>query len=193
LGETVGFSTLSFLWVLATSDKMQPSFTTARLILRPRLMQDLAACVAMDDDPLVVRFLDVPWSDATSHRAFVRSRINHRYAEGLGYWSVFRRDDADAFLGWILLTPLDLIGPEIEIGWRFTRAAWGKGYATEAATPVLRHGFETLGLAEIVADIDPANTASLRVAEKIGLRPDDTGPRPTRRYALTRDVYRHAT
>jgi len=44
-----------------------------------------------------------------------------------------------------------------------------------------------------VADIDPANTASLRVAEKIGLRPDDTGPRPTRRYALTRDVYRHAT
>lgn len=173
---------------------MQPNFTTARLSVRPRLMQDLAASVAMDDDPAVVRFLDVPWSDAASHRAFVRSRINHRYAEGLGYWSVFARDDADKFLGWILLTPLDLVGPEIEIGWRFTRAAWGKGYATEAAMPVLRHGFETLGLAEIIADIDPANTASLRVAEKIGLRPDEAGSRgPTRRYALTQDGYRHAT
>jgi RimJ/RimL family protein N-acetyltransferase len=174
---------------------MLPTFITDRLIVRPRFMPDLAACIAMDDDPLVVRFLELPWSDAASHREFVRSRISHRYTEGLGYWSVLARNDTDAFLGWILLTPLDLIGPEIEIGWRFTRAAWGRGYATEAAAPVLRHGFETVGLAEIIADIDPANTASLRVAAKIGLRPTGAGDHPGQacRYALTRDVYRNMT
>ena len=71
----------------------------------------------------------------------------------------------------ILLAPLDLHGPDIEIGWRLKRAAWGFGYATEAARPVLDHAFGMLRLAEVVADIDPANTASAGVARKLGLRP----------------------
>jgi RimJ/RimL family protein N-acetyltransferase len=170
---------------------MLPNFTTERLLVRPRGMSDLAACLAMDDDAEVVRFLDLPWSDPASHRAFVISRIDHRYAEGLGYWSVCARDDIETFLGWILLTPLDLVGPEIEIGWRFTRAAWGQGYATEAAGAVLRHAFETVGLDAIIADINPANAASLRVARKIGLHPIVTGARlrRARRYTLTRETY----
>ncbi len=171
---------------------MLPIFTTERLVVQPRTIRDLAASIAMDDDPLVIRFIDVPWSDAASHAAFVRARIEHRYPQGLGYWSVFGRGDRTSFLGWILLTPLDLVGPEIEIGWRFTRAAWGKGYATEAAAPVLRHAFETAGLDAVIADIAIANFASRRVAEKLGLRPlaaDDEQFRATR-YALTRATYR---
>jgi RimJ/RimL family protein N-acetyltransferase len=113
--------------------------------------------------------------------------------DGFGYWSVRARNDPDSFLGWILLTKLDLIGPEIEIGWRFSRAAWGRGCASEAAATVLRHAFATLGVDAVVADIDPANVASLRVAEKIGLRPLAAGApaAATLRYALTREVYRN--
>jgi len=167
---------------------MLPIFANERLILRPRTMRDLAASIAVDDDPLVIRFIEVPWSDAASHTAFVMARIAHRYPPGLGYWSVFEGGDRPAFLGWILLTPLDLVGPEIEIGWRLTRAAWGKGYGTEAAAPVLRHGFETVGLDRVIADIDRANSASRRVAEKLGLRPiveDQKRPRAVR-YGLSR-------
>ncbi len=65
--------------------------------------------------------------------------------------------------------PLDALGLDIEIGWRFRREAWGAGFATEAAGAVLDHAFTTLGLAEIVADIHPENTRSVRVAERIGL------------------------
>ncbi len=146
-------------------------------------MEDLDACLAMDRDPEVTRFVAGPWADPVAHRAFVTARISHRYPPGMGYWSVFA---PAGFVGWILLAPCDLSGPEIEIGWRFVRAAWGQGYATEAARRVLDHALGTLALALVVADIDPANRASVRVAEKLGLRPTDSRPyagRPVTRYA----------
>jgi RimJ/RimL family protein N-acetyltransferase len=133
-------------------------------------MADLEASIAMDREPEVTRFIDGPWADAARHRAFVVDRISRAYPPGMGYWSVFAKAEPDRFIGWILLTPLDLLGPETEIGWRFVRSAWGRGYATEAGRPVLRHAFEAIGLAEVVADIDLANAGSIRVAVKLGMR-----------------------
>jgi RimJ/RimL family protein N-acetyltransferase len=85
----------------------------------------------------------------------------------MGYWSIMAPD----FVGWILLAPLDLVGPEIEIGWRVMPAARRRGYATEAARCVLDHALNTLHLPQVVADIDPENGPSLAVARKLGLRP----------------------
>ena len=82
---------------------------------------------------------------------------------------MFLRERPDQFLGWILLIPYDGVGPEVEIGWRFNRKAWGKGFATEAATPVLKHALETLALRRVVADIDADNVGSIQVAIKIGM------------------------
>ena len=147
-----------------------PVFTTHRLILRPRSLADYAACLAMDSDPAVVRYVPGPWSDAQAHRAFLRDRITRRYPDGLGYWCIFPREAPDRFVGWVLLIPQDAVGPEVEIGWRLIQAAWGYGYASEAARAVLRHAFEGAGLDRVVADIHPENTRSRRVAEKIGLR-----------------------
>jgi RimJ/RimL family protein N-acetyltransferase len=147
-------------------------------------MADLEACLAMDRDPLVTRFIEGPWSDPDAHRAFVTDRIRRAYPPGMGYWSIL----APAFIGWILLAPLDLHGPEIEIGWRLVRAAWGHGYATEAARPVLDHALQGLGLPRVVADIDPHNAASIGVARKLGLSPDGSvvyaGRRVTRYVAV---------
>jgi len=145
-----------------------PPFRTTRLTVRPRCMEDLEACMAMDRDPEVTRFLPGPWTDPIAHRAFVEERMLHTYPIGMGYWSIIA---PEGFVGWILLTPLDLHGPEIEIGWRLIRAAWGCGYATEAARPILHHALGTLKLPEVIADIDPENTASVGVARKLGFRP----------------------
>ncbi|WP_343716620.1 GNAT family N-acetyltransferase [Inquilinus sp.] len=156
---------------------MLPSFETPRLILRPRTMAELEDCLAMDRDPEVTRYVAGPWADPAAHRGFVEARITAAYPEGLGYWTVRGRTAEARFLGWVPLIPLDGRGPEIEIGWRFNRAAWGQGYATEAAAPVLAHARDPLG-DTVVADIHPDNTASMRVAEKIGLRrigPDGHG------------------
>ncbi len=144
-----------------------PVLSTPRLLLRPRAPADLADCLAMDSDPEVTRFIDGPWSDPEAHRAFVEDRIRRAYPAGMGYWSIII---AGGFAGWVLLTPLDLHGPEIEIGWRMRRSVWGRGLATEAGRLVLDHALGRLGLAEVMADIDPANTPSLRVAAKLGMR-----------------------
>ena len=170
------------------STSMLPSFEIARLPIRPRTLADTDACLAMDRDPEVVRFVDGPWSDPAAHRAFIEARTRDPYPAGLGYWAVLHRDGHGDVLGWVLLTPLDARGPEVEIGWRLRRAVWGWGCATEAAAAVPRHGLGALRLPKVVADIDPANAASARVSEKIGMRPVGATPylgRIATRYAAT--------
>ncbi len=162
---------------------MLPVITTERLLLRERCLDDLEACIAMDNDPEVRRFITLPL-EGEMHRDFIRGRMMHRYPEHLGYWSVMAERK---LVGWILLIPRELEGPEVEMGWRFVAEARGRGYATEAALAVLEHAFATAKLEEVIADIDPENLASRRVAEKLGMRHVKTWHehgRPTLRYAV---------
>jgi RimJ/RimL family protein N-acetyltransferase len=122
----------------------------------------------MDSDPDVTKFIDGPWSDPVAHRAFVEARTTATYPPGQGYWTLRPRADPRQFLGWVLLIPLDGVGPDIEIGWRLPKAQWGRGYAPEAAAAVLKHGFGTGDFHCVVADIHPDNLSSQRVAEKLG-------------------------
>ena len=171
---------------------MLPSFETDRFLLRPRGLADLQASLAMDREPEVTRFIPGPWHDPLRHAAFVRQRIETVFGDGLGYWAIFATDDPQCFAGWVLLIPLDAVGPEVEIGWRLRRSSWGRGYATEAAMPVIRHAFGTLGLARIIAEIDPDNRPSCRVAEKIGMAMvgrTDHGGRSDLRYVMTQSDY----
>jgi RimJ/RimL family protein N-acetyltransferase len=171
---------------------MLPTFATPRLLLRPRTLADTDVCLAMDRDPEVTRFISGPWADPPAHRAFVEARTRGPYPAGLGYWTIRRTDDPAPFLGWVLLIPVDGKGPEIEIGWRLVRVAWGLGFATEAAGRVLRHAFVTVRLPEVIAPIDPENVRSQRVAEKLGLMRSESAPRqddPTLHYALKREEF----
>src|SRR3546814_17538372 len=58
--------------------------------------------------------------------------------------------------------------PGNEVGWTFHRDAWGKGYATEAATAAMDYAFDTLGWDRVIHCIDPDNLASQRVALRLG-------------------------
>lgn len=165
-----------------------PTFRTTRLTLRQRSLVDTDACMAMDRDPEVHRFLSLPWSDPVRHRAFVEARTRGSYPAGQGYWSILSRD---AFVGWILLMPLDTVGPGIEIGWRLRREAWGQGFATEAAAPILGHGLRSLRLKQVISDIAPENASSRRVAEKLGMVPGEVVHTPhgmAIRYTATPDA-----
>jgi len=168
---------------------MQPTLRTQRLLLRPRSLADTDACLRMDQEPKVTRYLSGPWSDPVAHRAFVEERTRGPYPDGLGYWTIASGDRPAEFVGWVLLIPLDAVGPEIEIGWRLRPAFWRLGYATEAASAVLRHGFDGLGLNEILAEIDPANIASIALADRLGMRRRGSRTSEGRdwaRYALAR-------
>jgi len=145
------------------------TFRTDRLIIRPRYIGDLEQCIKMDQDPLVTKHITGPWSDPDKHRSFVLERIDTIYPPGLGYWSVVDKyDKQDHLIGWVLLLPYGV--DEIEIGWRFMRSAWGRGYATEAASVILNYAFIDRLLSKVVADIIPTNLSSIRVAEKLGMK-----------------------
>ena len=80
--------------------------------------------------------------------------------------------------------------PMHEIGWRLARAAWGQGYATEAARLALRHGFEALRLPQVVSFTALTNLASQAVMRRIGLslRGEFDHPRMPEGHVLRRHV-----
>jgi RimJ/RimL family protein N-acetyltransferase len=106
--------------------------------------------------------------------AFV-DRIEARFdRQGFGLWAV-EVVGVVPFIGFVGLNPPSFeahFTPAIEIGWRLARAHWGRGYATEGAKAALAFGFEQLGLAEIVSFTVPANEASWRVMERLGMTRD---------------------
>lgn len=79
--------------------------------------------------------------------------------------------DGGEIIGVAGIQPLDLPG-EYELGWWVWKAHWGLGYAPEAGLALVAFAAREMGLDRLVAVIDPDNAASIRVAEKIGMRFD---------------------
>ena len=89
---------------------------TPRLFLRPRSAGDFNPCLAIDRDLQMIRYVGPLWSNDEKHVAFLRERIETVYPAGLGYWSIFPRQDRSGFLGWVMLCPTAVAGAEVEIG-----------------------------------------------------------------------------
>ena len=143
---------------------------SARLAIRRVMPEDAAAFQGVFCSPEVMRY-----SDGLRTPAWVRDWISRLTDElyarwGFGPWAVVTRTD-DRVIGYCGLTrEAGRCGDEeAELGFRLIRASWGRGYASEAAAAACGHGLGDLGLARIVAIIDPGNVASLRVAQKIGM------------------------
>jgi len=149
------------------------SLESARLLLRPWRDVDLAPFAALNADPRVMEHFpsvyDRAQSDATAAR--IRGGFDER---GWGLWAV-EIPGVTPFAGFVGLSVPGFAAaftPCVEIGWRLAHAYWGSGYATEAAMVAMDFGFETLGLAEIVAFATVGNRRSRRVMHKLGMTRD---------------------
>ncbi|PSK81210.1 ribosomal-protein-alanine N-acetyltransferase [Murinocardiopsis flavida] len=169
---------------------------TDRLLLRPWYPADRDAFAELNADPAVMEHfpdtLDRAASDAMAERigaAIARA--------GWGFWAVEERDSG-TFIGFTGLAPVTFdthFTPAVEIGWRLARSAWGKGFATEAATAALGFAFGTLDLDEVVSFTPVGNRRSRAVMERLNMtrdpRDDFDHPRlpaghPLRRHVLYR-------
>jgi RimJ/RimL family protein N-acetyltransferase len=95
-------------------------------------------------------------------------------ADGYG-WAAICIKDSGQPIGFAGLSKVNFevdFTPATEIGWRLIVRHWHKGYASEAATALVAHGFEDLCLDEIVSFALPANTASIAVMQRLGMRRD---------------------
>lgn len=141
-----------------------PVLLTPRLRLRGFQDSDLDALAAMYSDATVTRYLPFGLRDRAQTEAAMAVYREMWREHGYGFWAVEMRDER-LFVG---LCGFVAAG---ELGYSFTQATWGRGYATEASQACLRHGFEQLGWAMIGAGALRENAASLRVMEKLGMRP----------------------
>ena len=151
---------------------MRPPEPTERLCYRPLEPADAEALHSVWGDPEVMRYLP---SEASASVAGTAERVERhvsRFAEtGYGLCAVVERKDRRV-VGTCGLFPVEWVGPEVEVAYHLARDVWNRGYATEAAGAWVAAAFDQLGLERVVALAYPANRASTRVMEKIGMRFD---------------------
>ncbi|MFI4937778.1 MAG: GNAT family N-acetyltransferase [Candidatus Berkiellales bacterium] len=143
---------------------------TARLLIRPFRDSDNEDLFFILSDPDVMRFsLNGPYSRPKTEE-FITGAINSYQKRGFGPYAVLLKEN-QTLIGFCGFFPQQINHKnEIELGYRLAKKYWGNGYATEAASACFKYALEKLNIKRLISCIEPNNTASIRVAEKVGLK-----------------------
>lgn len=146
--------------------------TTSRLRLRRVTSGDLPAIVAIDSDPRTNRHRPDGAPSRRESEETVRQFVRGWEEHGVGYWTV---EFGGVVVGVTGVRPLAFQGRHCwNLYYRFSPAAWGKGFAVEAAREAVTVAEALQPVRPVLARTRPANVAAVRVAERAGLdrRPD---------------------
>ena len=125
---------------------------------------DFPQVVRLYTEPEVRTFLGGPLSRPLAE---LRARELTVQSDSAKAWGVRRTLTDPTLLGvMVLSTHHDL--EDMEVSYLFLPEHWGHGYATGALTQILAHAFGAAGLRRVVAETQSANTASVRLLERLG-------------------------
>ena len=145
--------------------------TDGRVVLRSIEGGDLDALDAVLGDADVMRYGPGPRT-REDQAAFIDHAHDEYRRYEMGPWAICTPEDPTLVGYCRLRCEADWISAgEIELGYRLATRAWGKGLATAATTLARDMAFQRFDARTLVALIDPSNTASIRVAERIGMSP----------------------
>jgi len=145
-----------------------PTLRTDRLRLRPFDDADGDELFALHSNARVMRYWDAPpWRERLRAGRFIAA-CRQMAVEGTGARLAVDLARDGEFIGWCSLNRWNPDYRSASLGYCFGEAAWGQGYATEAARALLGWAFETLDLNRVQAETDTRNVASARVLEKLG-------------------------
>ncbi|HMB40133.1 MAG TPA: GNAT family N-acetyltransferase [Wenzhouxiangellaceae bacterium] len=149
-------------------------FPTPRLAVRPWRERDRPDLERMATDLDMMRFVTGRAWPATQIDEFLVRQQRHIRNHGICFGAV-ELGDRMQVAGVAGMQPLDgnFFKDDFELGWWIWKDFWGQGLALEAITPFIKHA-RNMGLKRVFAVIDPPNSASIRVAEKLGMRFDRT-------------------
>jgi [ribosomal protein S5]-alanine N-acetyltransferase len=154
---------------------MLPILETQRLLLRPFTLEDATDFWRLNAEPGIIEHVGKPALtslqqaiDALKTGPLHDYRFKCGPIEGLGRLACIDKASGAliGFAGLKYVKELD----EVDVGYRFLPEYWGKGLASEAAARALEYGRKELALARIVGIVDPRNTGSVRVLQKLGLK-----------------------
>ena len=147
---------------------MMKVIETDRLYLREFTIDDAQLLIDLNSDSDVTRYTgDGPVKNMEEAKRILTEIIFPQYKNKIGRWAVHLKE-TDEFIGWCGLKFI-ADTEEIDLGYRFFKTKWGRGYATESAKAVLNYGVMVLGLKNIVAKAAKENTASIHVIKKLGM------------------------
>ncbi|MDU8944798.1 GNAT family N-acetyltransferase [Ovoidimarina sediminis] len=164
-----------------------PTLTTPRLTLRPHIAEDFDAYAALMMSDRAVH-MDGPYDLFGAWRNFA-SDVAQWGLYGSGALAVVNSETGDV-VGQVGLNRIPPY-PEAELGWQLYEGYEGKGYMTEAAQAFRDWCYETQGLPSLVSYIDPANTRSIALAERLGAWRDEGAAIPESDDLDFCHVYRH--
>ena len=145
-----------------------PTLHTTRLRLRPFTDADLDAIFALQSNRRVLRYWDAPpWTERAQAERFI-TVCRQIEQDGTGARLAIERAAGGGFIGWCHLTRWNPDYRSARLGYCLDDAAWGQGFATEAAGALLRWAFGALDLNRVQSETDTRNMASRRVLEKLG-------------------------
>ena len=168
--------------------------STERLVLRPVTGDDHPALLAHWTEPDVRQYLFDGASLSSAEVAeTIEESIGDFAAHGYGIWLIELGSGTGSgpspgpgLVGTAGLRPLEESG--LEIFYSLAPGAWGHGYATEAARAVVEFALGSLGLPEVLAEVDEGNAASVAVVKRLGMTPYAVVPGvlgPMTRYRTT--------
>jgi [ribosomal protein S5]-alanine N-acetyltransferase len=166
---------------------MTPLFQSKRLLFRKFTTADAGLLYELNSDPEVVKYVHEPPTTKENAEQIIKDIILPQYELNLGRWAVCLKY-TDEFIGWCGLKYIKE-NDVIDLGYRFKKQYWGKGYATEAAQTCISYGFAHLNLDKIIAKAHVENTGSLNVIGKCGmkfLKEDVEDGCPVKVYGLSR-------
>jgi len=141
---------------------------TDRLLFRRFTEDDAPLLYELNLDPEVTLYTHDPMTRLEQAKQVLEQVILPQYIlYNHGRWAVHLKPGPE-FIGWCGLKYIPE-RDEIDLGYRFMKKYWGKGYATEAAAASIQYGFNRLNLQKIIGRTLPGNVASIRVLEKCGM------------------------
>lgn len=146
---------------------------TPRLRLRQWRAADRAPFAALNADPAVMEFFLSPLSRESSD-ASIDAWQSQLASRGWSNWALELKASGEllGFTGLSVPRRVLPFSPCVEVGWRLAHAAWGHGYATEAARAAIADGFSRLDLDEIVSFTSRTNVRSQAVMRRLGMTHD---------------------
>lgn len=140
---------------------------TERLLLREFDITDAQEMYLMNADPNVLLFTgDEPFKSITEVWQFILQYDQYKKHK-MGRYTVLLKE-TNEYIGWCGLKYQEETG-EVDLGYRFKKEKWGRGYATEAALACINYGFDKLKLKRIIGRALKENTTSIKILEKIGM------------------------